>query len=64
MLVQLVTNMAIALQKPTREAVQQLIEQLRGRGKTALTILMLGTHKLQHPLLVVWTVLHAKAASP
>lgn len=38
-----------ALQKATREAVQQLIEQLRGRGKTALTVLLLGADKLQHP---------------
>lgn len=44
---QLLPDVCLALQKPTREAVQQLIEQLRGRGKTALTVLLLGAGKLQ-----------------
>ena len=43
-------DITLAVQKPTREAVQQLIEQLRGRGKTALTVLLLGADKLHQVL--------------
>ena len=56
----LLPDMTLALQKPTREAVQQLIEQLRGRGKTALTVLLLGADKLQHPRSESGGVVHKK----